>query len=705
MRSAFPNFVLLVLLPLSFVVGSPMPCTAQEANALSVESALGTRSLSEISPVVLSNDGKWLAYMVRDNQRAEAKGDRGINRDHYVRTGVFLANEASDVWISNTESGQSRILTGRKGSNWDPAWSPDGQYLAFLSDRDGSGQARLWIWEARNDVLRMVTNKSVRSSYPSPGIQWTPDSKHVLITIVPQQFSLDEYVSRALSPNSSRSPSMEVGPGSTAVVYEGSSSFAEDVAAVRASRYNLDAYALADLVLVDVERGSIATVARGHRVGWYSASPDGLRVAYTIPQRLDAEGRFRKVFDLLSVDLSTGVEHRLASSAVMTDVFSWSPDASLVAYGVYEGDATTIFAAGTDGTPPRKVAKLRHASGSFAMPVWDSGAQCFYLIADGALWRISITGEEPVEIARIPDRRMVRNVSQPNGTLWSPDKGRSTVVLARDDARKQYGFYKINLMTGETTKLLEDGHCYDCNLLGSGLGLGMVAAAGPYVAFSVEDAQHSPDLWVSDFEFRSPRQLTHLNPQFDHFEMGSARLIDWLSDDGERLDGALLLPAGYREGSRYPLLVYVYPALLSNEMSHFTVSIDRTRERRRTNGNGIHFERKMFVNLLYGLKDRSCFQVDRGAQEAEAGDTLRSPFCSSAFVKQNLTDSPAVTIQGGDDEGACDTHDLSHNVGVDVTPDGLRFGETLRIGIQHEPAVFDRATGGEIRAAAFLQEV
>ncbi len=40
--------------------------------------------------------------------------------------------------------------------------------------------------------------------------------------------------------------------------------------------------------------------------------------------------------------------------------------------------------------------------------------------------------------------------------------------------------------------------------------------------------------------------------------MGSARLIDWLSLDGERLQGSLLLPSGYRSGNRYPLLVWVY---------------------------------------------------------------------------------------------------------------------------------------------------
>jgi dipeptidyl aminopeptidase/acylaminoacyl peptidase len=47
-------------------------------------------------------------------------------------------------------------------------------------------------------------------------------------------------------------------------------------------------------------------------------------------------------------------------------------------------------------------------------------------------------------------------------------------------------------------------------------------------------------------------------------------LIDWLSDDGERLHGALLLPSDYQEGKRYPLVVWVYAGeLSSNSLDRF----------------------------------------------------------------------------------------------------------------------------------------
>ena len=48
------------------------------------------------------------------------------------------------------------------------------------------------------------------------------------------------------------------------------------------------------------------------------------------------------------------------------------------------------------------------------------------------------------------------------------------------------------------------------------------------------------------------------------------RLVNWLSDDGELLNGSLLLPSGYQEGKRYPLIVFVYGgSLLSNRLDRF----------------------------------------------------------------------------------------------------------------------------------------
>src|SRR5260370_323903 len=84
---------------------------------------------------------------------------------------------------------ENRTLTGGKGANWFPAWSPNGRYIVFLSDRDGSGQAKLWVWEADTNELRKVSDVDVRASK----IEWMPSSQAVLTTILPENLTAEEY--------------------------------------------------------------------------------------------------------------------------------------------------------------------------------------------------------------------------------------------------------------------------------------------------------------------------------------------------------------------------------------------------------------------------------------------------------------------------------------------------------------------------------
>jgi dipeptidyl aminopeptidase/acylaminoacyl peptidase len=46
----------------------------------------------------------------------------------------------TEIWISDTSTGQARQLTNARSSSLAPAWSPDGNWIGFVSDRDGKRQ-------------------------------------------------------------------------------------------------------------------------------------------------------------------------------------------------------------------------------------------------------------------------------------------------------------------------------------------------------------------------------------------------------------------------------------------------------------------------------------------------------------------------------------------------------------------------------------
>ena len=79
-----------------------------------------------------------------------------------------------------------------------------------------------------------------------------------------------------------------------------------------------------------------------------------------------------------------------------------------------------------------------------------------------------------------------------------------------------------------------------------------------------------PDYHVTDSRLRNPRRITDGFPeQADYLWTDGAVLVDYESDKGDRLQGALYLPADYQEGQSYPTIVYFYEKL-SNQLNNYT---------------------------------------------------------------------------------------------------------------------------------------
>ncbi len=68
-----------------------------------------------------------------------------------------------------------------------------------------------------------------------------------------------------------------------------------------------------------------------------------------------------------------------------------------------------------------------------------------------------------------------------------------------------------------------------------------------------------PNYHVTDARLRNPRQITDGFPEQAEFLWSDGSiLVDYQSDKGDRLQGALFLPANYQEGQSYPTIVYFY---------------------------------------------------------------------------------------------------------------------------------------------------
>jgi dipeptidyl aminopeptidase/acylaminoacyl peptidase len=544
------------------------PVIAQDAQPLSVKDALGTAEFAELMPIALSPDSDWLAYTIKTNQKS-----RSIDFETWIRSGVRGVFTGTDIWVANTKTGETRNLTGGVGDNFLPVWSPNARYLAFVSNRDGDSQLRLWIWDTVRNQLSKVSDLGVRQFGQ---VEWTRDSKSVIVPVVPLNLSLNEYVEKVTSASGGHPvTAVERTPGSTVVLYQSGDPVSTAQDAAKSTALNLD-LRLRDLASIEVATGSARIIVHERRIGTFLLSPDGSQLAYTMQKSFERPSSQQMLFDLVILTLSTNKE-QIAASGIRFNYdggqFSWSPDGQHLAYRTFGPleETNDCFMVSIDGASPRNLTTFtpRRMRVEPVGPLWGSDARTIYLIRDGSLWRTSTGEKNAVQVVKVPDREVTQVIPRAPDFLWTDQGGASTIVVTHDDSGKQDGFYKIDLANGTSTRLLEQGQCFTCMNLSEG-GFTGSAQNEKQIVYFAEDAQHESNLWISDALFRNPRQLTHLNPQFDKYRMGVPRLISWLSDEGETLHGALLLPVGFQEGKRFPLLVWVYGGdSLSNHFSQF----------------------------------------------------------------------------------------------------------------------------------------
>ena len=159
--------------------GEAFPLTELEAGVSSFQwSPDGNRML-----LVLRIGAESAKPRTKEEKKEPQPDIQVVRHAKYKANGIhpYLDEKRSHLWIIDINSKKvSQITKGEEWNDSSPVWSPDGKWIAFVSDRtgeeyEGSSNKDIWFIPADGGSVRQLTTQPHQDTYP----QWSPDGKTI----------------------------------------------------------------------------------------------------------------------------------------------------------------------------------------------------------------------------------------------------------------------------------------------------------------------------------------------------------------------------------------------------------------------------------------------------------------------------------------------------------------------------------------------
>jgi dipeptidyl aminopeptidase/acylaminoacyl peptidase len=449
--------------------------------------------LKAITGPHISPDGRFIAYRLRETDWKE---------NAYVR----------QIWLINVATGENFQLTRGKKSVDSLEWSPDGRWLAFVTEREPAAITPPEKEEKKEE--KKDEKKDVEKKDPAkPG----KPAAHQLWLISPEggeAWQLTEHETDISSFHWSKD-SRQI-------------AFTAPIPEPKPDKDRKEKYSDYEVVGQDFQQNQLWEID-------VSAAQSNFLPAK--PRQITRD------------------------SALNVANFSWSPDSTRIAFGATPNPMLPargqedIYLA--DLAHENAVHKIISLPGPDGDPIFSpDGQQLAFSTALAAPYfyyannHIAVVDLDKVLAKPATQPGDVQDLTakfdeDPSLLDWGPagiyfaGLHKTSAHLFRLDPKT----HEITRITSPDSYILEDGS---------------FTKDFKTIAISAEDATHMSEIYVSPSDKFSPRRLTDMTAQVKDWTLGTVEVVNWKSTDGAPIEGILHKPANYDPSKKYPLLVMIH---------------------------------------------------------------------------------------------------------------------------------------------------
>ncbi len=508
--------------------------SAQEAGRKRGITAEDYFAFEFLSDPRISPDGKWVAYVVTTI-------DQKQNR------------RQSNIWIAATDgSSTPRQFTTSPQSSSSPRWSPDGQYLAFLSARPTGTES----------ATGGTSSSSGGGGAGAPSAPGSPASSSTpAATPTP---SAPNTPGAGRDPNT---PTASATPGSTGAPASPGVSSAQSTTAADTPRSQI--YVLS---LQGGEARRVTNLKNG--ASNFQWSPDGTRfvvISRTGPSDARAPSsdvrhytyssyKFNDTgwFDdkrahLWIVDFRSGAARQITSGEAWNDSDpQWSPDGTRIAFvsdrtgkAFEEGRNTDVWVINADGTGV--LTKISDHDEADDSPRWSPDGLTIAFLGEiherdhPKIFLAPATGGAPSALA-------ANNLDLiPSNLKWA-EQGRA--LYFETGVKGETHLFRVDVGSKAIKQVTTGARAI------RGVDLGKQSER---MVYSANDFKNLDNLYTADISGRNERQLTRLNERlWSQLQLQEVERVPYKGADDWDVDGFLVKPVGWQEGKKYPMILSIH---------------------------------------------------------------------------------------------------------------------------------------------------